>query len=116
MKADPQDSREMDVMALMSPLVMQTAPAGGQSGTCNDLVPNDSSFRRYLWVIKQAVDNGFMVLIDNHLNLDSTATDNADNWVNYYVQLMKGIVAMGAKYQNAVMVDILNEPDSRGLS
>ena len=57
-----------------------------------------------------------MVLIDNHLNLDSTATDNADTWVYYYGQLMRGIVGMGAKYQNAVMVDILNEPDSRGIS
>ena len=37
-------------------------------------------------------------------------------WVQYYQQLMTGIVGMGTKYQNAVMVDILNEPDARGLS
>lgn len=37
-------------------------------------------------------------------------------WIQYYQQLMTGIVGMGAKYQNAVMVDILNEPDARGLS
>ncbi len=61
------------------------------------------------------IDNGFMVLIDNHLNLDSTATDNPTAWVNYWKSLMTGIVGMGPKYQNGVMVDILNEPDSRGL-
>ncbi|BDA41281.1 probable endoglucanase E1 [Coccomyxa sp. Obi] len=94
----------------------QAAPTGGNSGTCNALVPNDSGYKRFLWVIKAMVDNGFMVLIDNHLNLDSTAVDNPTAWVNYWKSLMTGIVGMGQKYQNAVMVDILNEPDSRGLN
>lgn len=62
------------------------------------------------------VDNGFLVLIDNHLNTDSTATDNPTGWVTYWANLMKAIAAMGPVYQNSVMADILNEPDSRGLS
>ena len=62
------------------------------------------------------VDNGFYVLIDNHLNTDSTATDNPTGWVTYWANLMKAIAAMGPVYQNSVMADILNEPDSRGLS
>ena len=62
------------------------------------------------------VDNGFYVLIDNHLNTDSTATDNPTGWVTYWANLMKAIAAMGPIYQNSVMADILNEPDSRGLS
>ena len=62
------------------------------------------------------VDNGFMVLIDNHLNLDSTAVDSPTAWVSYWESLMTGIIGMGQKYQNAVMGDILNEPDSRGLT
>lgn len=98
---------------------MQTSPSGpsgSNSNTCNAQLPNNSGYSRFLWVIKQMVDNGFTVLLDNQLNLDSTATDSASTWVNYYTQLMTGIVGMGAKYQNAVMVDILNEPDSRGLS
>ena len=95
---------------------LQVSPTGGNSGTCNALVPNNSGYNRFLWVIKAMVDNGFMVLIDNHLNLDSTAVDNPTAWVNYWKSLMTGIIGMGQKYQNAVMVDILNEPDSRGLS
>ncbi len=62
------------------------------------------------------VDNGFYVLIDNHLNLDSTAVDNPIGWVTYWANLMASIVAMGPQYQNSVMADILNEPDSRGLT
>lgn len=97
-------------------VLAQASPTGGNSGTCNALVPNDSNYKRFLWVIKAMVDNGFIVLIDNHLNLDSTATDNPTAWVQYYKTLITGIVGMGQKYQNAVIVDILNEPDSRGLS
>ena len=63
-----------------------------------------------------AQDNGFYVLIDNHLNTDSTAVDNPSGWVTYWGNLMASIVAMGPQYQNSVMADILNEPDSRGLS
>jgi hypothetical protein len=37
------------------------------------------------------------------------------NWLTYYQQLITSIVGMGVQYQNAVMVDILNEPDSQGL-
>ncbi len=63
----------------------------------------------------QMVDNGFMVLIDNHLAEDPTATDNSTLWTQYYEQLITGIAGMGKQYQNSVMVDILNEPDARGL-
>ena len=62
------------------------------------------------------VDNGFFVLLDNHLNMDSTATDNPDLWRLMWKQLMTGVGGMGPKYQNSVMVDLLNEPDSRGLT
>ncbi len=95
---------------------MQAVPSGGNSGTCNALVPNNSGYNRFLWSVKFLVDNGFLVLIDNHLNLDSTAVDNPTQWKNYWVNLMTGIIGMGKKYQDSVMVDILNEPDSRGLS
>jgi len=97
-------------------VLAQASPTGGNAGTCNALVPNDSNYKRFLWVVKAMVDNGFIVLIDNHLNLDSTATDNPTAWVQYYQTLLTGIVGMGQKYQNSVIVDILNEPDSRGLS
>ncbi|CAL5222764.1 g5176 [Coccomyxa viridis] len=94
----------------------QPAPTGGNAGTCNANMPNNSVYTRFLYVIKVLVDNGFYVLIDNHLNTDSTAVDNPTGWVTYWANLMAAIAGMGAKYQNSVMADILNEPDSRGLS
>ncbi|CAL5227268.1 g10199 [Coccomyxa viridis] len=94
----------------------QRAPTSGTSGICNANMPNDSVYARFLYVIKVLVDNGFYVLIDNHLNLDSTAVDNPIGWVTYWANLMASIVAMGPQYQNSVMADILNEPDSRGLT
>ncbi|BDA45059.1 hypothetical protein COCOBI_06-5390 [Coccomyxa sp. Obi] len=94
---------------------VQAHSLGGQDGICNELLPNDSVFTRLLYVIRAMVDNGFFVLLDNHLNLDSTATDNPDQWRQMWKQLMTGIGGMGPKYQNSIMVDLLNEPDSRGL-
>ena len=65
-------------------------------------------------MIRFFVRNNFYVLIDNHLNLDSTAIDNPTNWVALWKQLMTDVVADEASAQR-VMVDILNEPDSRGV-
>lgn len=69
-----------------------------------------------MFCVQVLVDNGFYVLIDNHLNTDPTAVDNPTGWVTYWQNLMAAIVAMGPNYANSVMADILNEPDSRGLS
>ena len=56
----------------------QAAPSGAQAqGICNSAVPNNSNYLRFLYVIQVCVDNGFNVLIDNHLSLDDTATTNA---------------------------------------
>ena len=66
--------------------------------------------------VQVMVDNGFYVLIDNHLALDSTAIDNPSGWVTYWQDLVTAITGMGPAYQNAVMVDMLNEPDARGLT
>ena len=58
--------------------VRQTAPSGAQAqGICNSAVPNTSNYLRFLYVIQVLVDNGFYVLIDNHLSLDDTATTNS---------------------------------------
>lgn len=97
---------------------MQASSAGGDTGKCNAQVPNSSNFQRYLWVIQQIVDNGFYVLIDNHLAEDMTAVDNSTLWIEYYLELMNGISQLGQnqRYLDYVMVDILNEPDAAGLT
>ena len=45
---------------------------GAANGTCNALMPNNSVYQRFLWVIQQIVNNGMYVLIDNHLAEDNT--------------------------------------------
>ena len=94
----------------------QPEDLGGNAGTCNANLPNDSGYHRFLYTVQKMVDEGFYVLIDNHLSLDDTATTNSTLWINYYENLLTGLIGMGAKYQNAIMVDILNEPDARGLT
>ena len=95
---------------------MQASSTGGNTGNCNAKVPNTSNFQRYLWVIQQIVDNGFYVLIDNHLAEDMTAVNNPSLWIEYYLELINGISLLGQNYLDSVMVDILNEPDAAGLT
>ena len=48
----------------------------GESGVCNDYVPNDSVYTRFLYVVGYFVRQGFYVLIDNHSNTDPTVVNN----------------------------------------
>ena len=44
-------------------------------------MPNDSVYNRYLWYVRLLTYNGFVVLIDNHLNSDPTITKDVNLWV-----------------------------------
>lgn len=54
------------------------------------------------------------MLIDNHLNSDSTASDNKAAWLQYWARIMTAINADPISKKFA-LYDILNEPDSRGI-
>lgn len=92
----------------------QANPPPQTQGVCNDYLPNDTVLNRFLYVIRFFAQNGFYVLIDNHLNLDPTAVQNPTGWVQNWKDLMTSIVAdpLSSAY---VLVDILNEPDSQNL-
>jgi hypothetical protein len=85
-----------------------------RSGACNEPLPNTNVYARFLYFIRYLTHNGFYVIIDNHLNVDTLAIDDPQLWVNSWAQLLRDIVADQISAQR-VMVDILNEPDSRGL-
>jgi hypothetical protein len=53
---------------------------------------------------------GWYVLIDNHLNSDSTAVDSTAVWMTGWARVMTAIAADPVS-RNFVMYDILNEPD-----
>lgn len=93
---------------------VQPDPATQVPGQCCQDVPNDTVLNRYLYVLNFFARNGFYIIVDNHLNLDTTAIDNPDGWVGYWKQLATSIAADPVA-SNYVMFDILNEPDSKGL-
>ena len=56
-------------------------PSSGQAGVCNDYLPNDSLFNRFIYVVQFFARNGFYILLDNQLNFDTTVLDNQAAWV-----------------------------------
>ena len=44
-----------------------TGSTGAADGVCNEFLPNDSVYSRFLYVVHSLAANGFYVVIDNHL-------------------------------------------------
>ena len=92
----------------------QRSPASNAPGVCNGHLPTNSIYTRFLWVIRFLVRNHFYVVLDNQLNIDATALDDPVRWVGLWEQLLADVVADPVS-KARVLVDILNEPDSRDL-
>jgi hypothetical protein len=54
---------------------------GHVAGSCNDYLPTDSTFARFLWNVHMLAANGMYVLIDDHSNFDTTIVTNYAAWV-----------------------------------
>ena len=64
-------------------------PADGQmhDGYCNEFYPNaPTTYARFIWAVRMLTRNGFVVLIDNHLNSDPTVTQNPAQWLQARLQ------------------------------
>ena len=83
-------------------------------GVCSGNLPNDSILDRFLYVVRFFAQNGFYVLIDNHLNMDPTAVQDPTGWAQDWGKLAASI-ASDASTAAYVMYDIMNEPDSQHL-
>lgn len=57
-------------------------PAPQISGVCNSYLPSSSVVERLLYVVNYFTQNGFYVILDNQLNIDSTAVTDINKWVN----------------------------------
>lgn len=53
-------------------------PDSYNDGTCNADLPNDSVYTRFLYTVRYMARNGFYVVLDNQVNVDSTIVDNPD--------------------------------------
>ena len=52
---------------------LQSPPQRQNSAVCNEYLPGSSTYDRFCWVVQFFAQNGFYVLIDNHLREDQTA-------------------------------------------
>ena len=55
---------------------MQGTASVDATGTCNYNLPNSSVYARFIYLIRFLTRNGFYVIVDNHLNVDTLAQDN----------------------------------------
>jgi hypothetical protein len=91
----------------------QVSPPTRIPGECDDYLPNDTTLNRFLWVINFFAKNGFYVLIDNHTE-DPTVLQSATTWQQDWVSLYTAI-CQDPVSKKMVMLDLLNEPDGRGI-
>ncbi|KAK9809361.1 hypothetical protein WJX73_008925 [Symbiochloris irregularis] len=89
-------------------------PQGYGNGICNSYLPNDSVYTRFLYVIRYFAKQGFYVILDNQLNLDPTAVQTPSKWVQLWTQVITDLTSDSITAGH-IMVDILNEPDSRNI-
>ena len=54
---------------------------GHMAGSCNDYLPSDSTFARFLWNVHMLAANGMYVLIDDHSNWDTTIVTDYTAWL-----------------------------------
>lgn len=52
-----------------------------ETGPCNLSMPNNSVYARFMWYLRLLTYNGFVVVIDNHLNTDPTIIQDVNLWV-----------------------------------
>ena len=50
-------------------------------GVCNSYLPEDTILNRFLFVINFFAQNNFYIILDNQFNLDQTAINNEQQWL-----------------------------------
>lgn len=63
-----------------------TAPSPAYSattvpGTCNSYLPSDTTLNRFMFVVNYYAQSGFYIILDNQFNLDQTAINNQQQWL-----------------------------------
>ena len=67
-------------------------------------MPNDPSvYVRYMWYLRLLTYNGFVVLIDNHLNSDPTITKDVNLWVQVRITTSCEFYATGEDRQRPAL-------------
>ena len=90
------------------------APPPRQPNKCNDYLPSSSTMDRFVWVVNFYANNGFYVLVDNHLREDQSAINDPAGWARAWADLATRLTADPVT-RSRLMIDILNEPDNFGV-
>ncbi|BDA48323.1 hypothetical protein COCOBI_11-5840 [Coccomyxa sp. Obi] len=96
----------------------QAPPALPEDNTCNAYLPNDSTFHRYLWVIRYFASQGFYVVVD-YQTMNGGPEDNIfdkDAWMAQWVDLVTQLVQYAPETHGRLLLDLINEPDGFGLT
>ena len=88
-------------------------PDHGTNTTCNSYLPQDTTLNRFLWVVSYLARNNFFVIIDDHSS-DPTVNTNQTLWLQLWTDLVTRISADPIA-AGRLIIDILNEPDSRNF-
>ena len=96
------------------PLPPLPAPPAASKTTCSADLLKDSVRNRLLYVVRFLAKNGFYVVLENHINTDDTFLRNPGGWMNEWRGLLQEL-ARDRSVAARLMIDPLNEPDSKGL-
>lgn len=61
---------------------MNTMHSCSVPGACNAYLPEDSTLNRFMWTVDYFASQGFYIILDNQFNLDQTATQDTQKWLN----------------------------------
>lgn len=98
----------------VKPLPRLPHPPPASKDTCSADLPKDSVRNRLLYVVRFLARNGFYVVLENHLNTDETLLRNPGGWMAEWRNLVREL-AVDRNVAARLMIDPLNEPDSKGL-
>ena len=84
-------------------------------GTCNSYMPQQNTLDRFLWTVDYLARNGLYVMLDNQFNLDQTATQQPQLWVQRWTDLATKLTQRYPLAASMSMIDIINEPDAWGV-
>ena len=68
-------------------------------GVCNSYLPDDTILNRFLFVINFFAQNNFYIILDNQFNLDQTAINNEQQWLQRVRFRAAGAINLKGPYE-----------------
>ena len=96
------------------PLYERPADGLPHDGYCNEFYPNGpTTYARFIWAVRMLTRNGFVVLIDNHLNSDPTVTQNPAQWLQASLRSRAAPVSGRLTVPHATMLQFCRSQSQR---